>query len=173
MDGGKAQRIAVIGSPGSGKSTLATTIAAATGLPLIHLDREYWQPGWVETDKDEWRVRNSALVAGERWVIDGNYGSSLAARLARADLVVWLDLPTLVCVKGVLSRLIRYRGSVRPDMREGCEERLDGAFLEFIAYIVAFRRRKRPGIVTALSASGVRVVRITSTGARRRFAESL
>ena len=44
--GEQPERIAVIGSPGAGKSTLATMIAAATGLPLIHLDAEHWQPGW-------------------------------------------------------------------------------------------------------------------------------
>ncbi len=173
MATGTAQRITVIGSPGGGKSTLATAIADATGLPLFHLDREYWQPGWVEPDKAAWRERNARLVAQERWVIDGNYGSSLPARLARADLVVWLDLPIRVCVAGALRRLARYRGRVRPDMREGCPERPNRAFLAFLGYILTFRRQKRPGIERALGESGVKVIRIDTVAARARFARAL
>ena len=173
MDVGTAQRITVIGSPGAGKSTLATAVAAATGLPLIHLDREYWRPGWVEPNKAAWSERNAALVAGERWVIDGNYGSSLAMRLARADMVVWLDLPTRICLIGALRRLAMYRGRVRPDMQDDCTERLDRAFLAFLWYIVTFRRRKRPGIAAALQGCGAAVVRLESVAARRQFTRGL
>jgi adenylate kinase family enzyme len=164
-------RIAVIGSPGSGKSTLATAIAAATGLPLIHLDREFWRPGWVETPAAEWQARNAELVAGERWVIDGNYGSSLPGRVERATLIVWLDLPTRVCLAGAVRRALAYRGAVRPDIREGCPERLDGEFLKFLHYIALFRRRKRPALAAALALSRKPVVRIASTADRARVAE--
>jgi adenylate kinase family enzyme len=165
------QRIAVIGSPGAGKSTLATLIAEATGLPLIHLDREYWRPGWVEPDADEWQAANARLIAGEAWVIDGNYGSSLAARAKRATVIVWFDLPTRVCLLGVVRRALRYRGAVRPDMREGCPERLDGEFVRFLHYIVMFRRRKRPALAAELVRSAKPVVRIGSTAERARFAQ--
>lgn len=164
-----AQRIAVIGSPGAGKSTLATALAAATGLPLIHLDREHWQPGWVEPDPAEWQARNAALVAGERWVIDGNYGSSLPGRVKRATLIVWLDLPTHVCLSGAIRRAVRYRGIVRPDMREGCPERMDGEWLKFLHYIATFRRRKRPALAAGLARSGKPVVRIGSVAERAAF----
>jgi adenylate kinase family enzyme len=166
-------RIAVIGSPGAGKSTLARVIADATGLPLIHLDREYWQPGWVEPDKADWQARNAELVAGERWVIDGNYGSSLPARAARATVIVWLDLPTRVCLAGAVRRLLRYRDRVRPDMREGCPERLDAEFMKFLHYIATFRRRKRPALVAELARSGRPVVRIGSTGERAAFGRAI
>src|SRR5690348_1067898 len=62
-------RVLIIGSPGSGKSTLATELLRRTGLPLVHLDREYWRSGWVETPQDEWRERVAEIVAGERWII--------------------------------------------------------------------------------------------------------
>lgn len=35
------KRVAIIGSGGAGKSTLARQVGDATGLPVIHLDREY------------------------------------------------------------------------------------------------------------------------------------
>ena len=160
------QRIAMIGSPGGGKSTLATAIAAATGLPVIQLDREYWAPGWVEPATDEWRTRNAVIVAGERWVIDGNYGSSLAARLDRADLIVWVDLPTRICLAGAIRRRWRYRHGTRPDMSEGCPERLDAEWLKFLWYIATFRRRQRPGMVAALGGSRLPVVQVKTAEER-------
>jgi len=42
------ERVMIIGCAGAGKSTLARKLGAITGLPVIHLDREHWRPGWVE-----------------------------------------------------------------------------------------------------------------------------
>ena len=90
------QRVLVIGSPGAGKSTLSHALAARTGLPLHHLDRMFWLSGWIERDRDEGRAVLKQVLAQDRWIIDGNYGSTLPLRIARADTVVWLDYPTLM-----------------------------------------------------------------------------
>jgi adenylate kinase family enzyme len=87
------QRVMVIGSPGAGKSTLATELARRTGIPLFHLDQLAWLPGWVESDKADFRTRVDWVLEQSRWIIDGNYGGSLSQRLARADTVIDLDLP--------------------------------------------------------------------------------
>jgi|GEM_PF-6982669 len=79
------QRVLIVGPSGAGKSWLAKRIAARTGLPVVHLDREFWQPGWVETAKPVWRARVKELAAGERWIMDGDYGGTLALRMERAD----------------------------------------------------------------------------------------
>jgi adenylate kinase family enzyme len=141
------ERVLVIGSPGSGKSTLAAAVAHRTGLPLIHLDQHYWQPGWIEPDKEAWARRVEALASGDRWVIDGNYGATLGARLARADTVLWLDFSTRLCLWRVTRRALRHRGTVRPDMAEGCPERLG---VEFVLHILRFRFHSRPRVVTRL-----------------------
>ncbi|MFM5895862.1 MAG: AAA family ATPase [Novosphingobium sp.] len=131
------QRVLVIGSPGAGKSTLAHKLADRTGLPLFHLDQMHWLPGWIERDRDEGRAELAGVLAGERWIIDGNYGSSLPMRLERADTVIWLDYPTALCLGRVVKRWRKHRGHTRPDMTEGCPERFD---LEFIHYVLTFRR---------------------------------
>jgi adenylate kinase family enzyme len=119
------ERVLVIGSPGSGKSTLATELAQRTGLPLIHLDQQYWRAGWIEPDKGDWATEVEALIAGERWIIDGNYSGTLGRRLTRADTVVDLELPGWLCFFRVLRRVLTSWRRVRPDMAEGCPERLD------------------------------------------------
>ena len=125
-------RILVVGSGGAGKSTLATRIAARTGLPLVHLDALYWQPGWVEPPKEDWKATVAALVAQERWVMDGNYGGTMAERVAAADTVVVLDLPRVVCLWRVVRRRVRMAGRQRPDMARGCPEHLSWAFARWI-----------------------------------------
>jgi adenylate kinase family enzyme len=135
------QRILIIGSPGSGKSTLARAMAAKTGLPLVHLDQLYWSPGWVERDKDVWSAALGEALAGERWIIEGNYGSSLPQRLAAADSVVLLDLPTWLCVWRIVKRVWQHLGRVRPDMAEGCPERYEWGFFW---YTVTFRHAVLP-----------------------------
>ena len=90
------QRILVIGSSGTGKSTLARAMGPRLGLPVIHLDQEYWQPGWVQPDNAAWLERVAALAAREAWVMDGNYSGTFGQRIPRAQAIVWLDLPRYI-----------------------------------------------------------------------------
>jgi adenylate kinase family enzyme len=153
------QRILVIGSPGAGKSTLSHVLAARTGLPLFHLDKLFWRPGWVERDRDEGRAELAEVLAGERWIVDGNYGSTLPMRIARADTVVWLDYPTWLCVGRVFRRWWQYRGMARPDMTEGCPENLN---LEFLLYVLNFKSAWRHRNAAALSGFGGQVLRFSN-----------
>jgi adenylate kinase family enzyme len=134
------QRILVIGSPGAGKSTLARRLSDQLGLPLIHLDREHWSAGWVSLPNDVWADRVAELAARPSWIIDGNYANTLDVRLNRATTIIWLDLPRWLCMARIVRRVLTYRGRVRPDMAEGCPERLN---LEFLRYAWNFSRHSR------------------------------
>jgi len=141
------KRVLVIGSGGSGKSTLSVELGRATGLPVIHLDREYWRPGWEETPKDEWKSRVEKLLAGDSWIMDGNFGGTREIRMQAADTIIFLDLPRRVCLYRVLKRTIKYYGRSRPDMSEGCNERLD---LEFIMWVWNYKHRSRKRLLAEL-----------------------
>jgi adenylate kinase family enzyme len=167
------QCVAVIGSPGGGKSTLAIALARSTGLPLVHLDREHWGANWTEPPEADWQRRNCELVAGQRWIIDGNYGSTLETRLERATMVVWLDLPTRDCLWGAVRRAVHYRLGGRPDMAEGCPERWDFEYLKFLHYIATFRPRKPAGIAQSLAARGLPVVHVRSPAERATLMRAL
>jgi hypothetical protein len=90
-DEGGMRRALVIGISGAGKSTFSKRLAEATRLPLIHLDREFWQPGWNVTLREPWRAKVKQLAQRESWIMDGNFDSSLDLRLPRADTVFWFD----------------------------------------------------------------------------------
>jgi len=145
------QRVLVIGISGAGKSTFARKLAARTGLPLIHLDGEFWKPGWKVTGHAEWRARIAKLAEREAWILDGNYGASLDLRLPRADTVMWFDYPRRICVWRALRRVATTYGRVRPDLAPGCPERFDHEFLRFIWN---FNSNSRPRIVAMLAAHG-------------------
>ena len=148
------QRVLVIGISGAGKSTFSRALAARTGLPLIHLDTEFWQPGWKITPRQEWRAKVAQLVERESWIMDGNYGSSLDLRLPRADTVLWFDYPRHVCLRRVFWRIATTYGRVREDLAPGCPEQLDPEFLRFVW---DFNTKSRPQIVAMLAEHGQHV----------------
>jgi len=161
-------RVVVIGSGGSGKSTFSRELGLVTGIPVIHLDREYWRPGWEETPKDEWAIRVAEMLGGERWIIDGNFGGTREMRMRAADTIIFLDLPRRVCLYRILKRTVKYYGRSRPDMAEGCNERLD---LEFILWVWNYRNRGRKRILAELEGLGDRRVIILKN--RRQVIEFL
>ena len=142
------KKVLVIGAGGAGKSTLARRLGAALKLEVIHLDKYYWRPGWVETAKDEWERTVAALCARDAWVMDGNYLSTLAQRLQACDTVIFLDFARTLCLWRVVKRRILYRADTRPDMAAGCTEQLD---LEFLRWIWTYARRTRPEVVARLA----------------------
>ena len=111
------RRVVVTGLAGSGKSTFSLALGARTGLPVIHLDLEFWKPGWVAPPESEWRQTQHEVLAGDVWIADGNYHETLDLRLERADTVVVLDMPWWRCAGRALLRGFRMPG----ELPEGCE----------------------------------------------------
>jgi adenylate kinase family enzyme len=152
------RRIMIIGGSGTGKSTLARDMGERLGLPVIHLDRHYWSPGWVKPETADWRRRVAELAAGEAWVMDGNYSSTFDLRVPRAHAVVWLDLPRRVYFPRAIRRLVFHCGRERADIGPGCPERLDLDFL--LRWVWTYPTRSRPGALRLIAeiAASTRVV---------------
>ncbi|HET7628675.1 MAG TPA: topology modulation protein [Bacillales bacterium] len=136
------KKIMVVGvSAGAGKSTFARRLGKTLDLPVIHLDTLYWKPGWIEAAPQAFAAAVQAAADQPEWIIEGNYSSTFAIRLARADAVIYLERPLALCLYRVLKRWYTNKGKTRPDMGAGCEERMEWAFLKFI--VTTYRRRKR------------------------------
>ncbi|MFD2417918.1 DNA topology modulation protein FlaR [Amycolatopsis pigmentata] len=150
------RRVAVVGCGGAGKSTFSRRLGELLDLPVVHLDRHYWRPGWVETPDEDFRATQRALVRAERWVIDGNYAGTMDVRLPVADLIVFLDFPRWRCLFRVARRTVRGWG--RDGQAPGCPERLDW---EFLRWLWDWPRDARPRVLARLDEHGARARRIT------------
>jgi hypothetical protein len=79
--------------------TLAKRLGEITGLPVVGLDRVFWQPGLVATPRNEWTCAQELLVANEGWIMDGDLGplDVIEPRLRAAETVIFLDFSFARC----------------------------------------------------------------------------
>ncbi|WP_026905800.1 DNA topology modulation protein [Paucisalibacillus globulus] len=141
------KRITVIGSGGSGKSTMAKRLGSILNIDVYHLDALFWKPGWVGTSKEEQRKVQQKLVKQNEWIFDGNYGGTMDIRLNNADTIIFLNISRIICLIRIIKRRIIYRNKTRPDMAQGCEERLDK---EFVKWVWNYPKDKKPEILKRL-----------------------
>jgi len=151
------KRVLVIGCPGSGKTRLAGELARRTGLPLVHLDKLFWLPGWVEPERPAWLAKLAVALAEPEWVMDGNYTNTHAMRLQAADTAIVLEPPRWLCLWRILRRVISGFGRTREDMADGCPERFD---LGFLLYVWTFQRKQTPRLEAALREFDGQVIRL-------------
>ena len=107
-------RIAIVGTSGSGKTTLARRLSMALGAPAVELDALNWGPDWRNRSRSasgEFIERVEDAVAGDRWVVDGNYRLVQPIILAHATDVIWLDYSRWVIMRRVLVRSIERAAS--------------------------------------------------------------
>jgi adenylate kinase family enzyme len=169
------KRVAVVGSGGAGKSRLAIAIGERTGLPVVHLDPLFWRAGWTAAPEEESRRALQEVIAADRWVLDGNFLTDPPAvdpRFDRADTLIWLDPPRWKCMWRVLSRLVRDRGRVRPDLPLDCFEGFD---LPFLKEVWSYPRDTRPDMVELMGTLGRRLEthRLRTDADVRRFLGTL
>lgn len=125
-------KICIVGCGGSGKSTLARKLGDVTGIPVYHLDVYFWKPGWKDTELSEWISIQSKLVENDNWIMDGNFNGTQMIRFDKADTIIFLDLPKYKCLFNAVKRRIIYNNKKRPDLAEGCREKIDFSFYKWV-----------------------------------------
>jgi len=128
------KHVAILGRGGAGKSLLAQRLSNKLGLPVIELDRIFWQPGPRPTPEGDWAKIQRELVIRDRWIIDGDlgpYDTGLELRLGAADTIVVLDFALWRCVWQALRR-----------SRENPE---------FWIWVYRYRRDSLPTIIKAIA----------------------
>lgn len=141
-------RVLILGSPGSGKSTFSRKLGEKTGLKVIHLDYYFHDSRYdYYKDKKAWSKRAEELASPKKWIIDGNYSSTLQNRFKLADTIIFLECSRIRAVYRVIKRRLTYANKQRFDMPENWEETL---FLNFLKYIWDFNRKIKPRIMTEM-----------------------
>lgn len=136
------ERVIIIGCPGSGKSTFARKLKCIVNLPLYHLDTIFWNKDKTTVSKLTFLSSLQTIMSAKKWIVDGNYMSSMELRLKECDTVFYLDYPTEICLDGINAR----KGQPRSDM-PWIENNEDEDFLEFIKN---FNKTVRPEIINLL-----------------------
>ncbi|MCG8501643.1 MAG: hypothetical protein MJB12_14755 [Firmicutes bacterium] len=136
-------RIIIVGNNGSGKSFLSKELSVITGLPLVHLDVEFWRPNWEKPRKEEWIKKQAALISKEKWIIDGNHTDTMELRFKAADIVIFLDINRFVCLLSVFIRC----GKKRSDMPQYLEEKLDMGFFQLCKGLWRFSKTRKRTIM--------------------------
>lgn len=164
------RRILVIGNGGAGKSTLSRAVGQMLSLPVVHLDRLWWLPGWVNRTAEEFDALLSKELAKPAWIMDGNYRRTFSWRLRYADFCAVLDVDDETCLCNAKERAEKYAGRSRPDMADGCIERVADDFVEWIGQ---YREKVLPEMPDILKESGVPYrVFSSSAQAEKWFAET-
>src|SRR6266516_6178594 len=175
------QRVSVVGTSGAGKSTLAAALARVLDAEFLELDSVFHQADWVPLPTKEFRRRVGDVVAGERWVIDGNYTSKVKDLIwARGDTVVWLDLPRRTVMRRIIRRSFG-RVAGRTELWNGNRERWRNLFwMDKEESVIAWAWQTHAATRAKLEAAmadpengRLEFVRLTSPGAVRRFLQGL
>ncbi len=138
------QKVMVIGCPGSGKSTFSRALHEITGLPVCHLDMLFWNADRTIVPKEIFCERLVEVIAQDKWIMDGNHGSTMELRIQACDTVFFLDYPLDVCMKGITER----RGKERPDIP--WVEPVDDVDEEFIEFVKNYNSENRPAVLALL-----------------------
>ena len=166
------QRIAVIGTSGSGKTTLACQLADRLGLPHVELDALHWDANWIMAPLPVFRERVARALAGDAWVVDGNYSKARDLMWPRTQLIVWLDYGLPVIFWRLFWRSLR-RSLSREDLWNGNRERLRDQFCSrdsLFLWALQTNRRHRTEYVALLDRpehAHLKLVRLRSPGAAR------
>ena len=137
------EKVIIIGCPGSGKSTFARKLKCITDLPLYHLDMMFWNKDKTSVSKEIFLERLQETMSNSKWIIDGNYGSSMEMRMKACDTVFFLDYPTDVCIEGIEER----KGKPRSDMPWIND---DGTDEDFVFFVRNFNSESRPKVISLL-----------------------
>ena len=130
------KRIWITGSSGSGKTTLANIISTKLNIPVYHNDKIFWMENWKERPTNERIEITKGIIEKKKWIYEGNRFKDCKkdGRYNECDTIVFLKMNRFICLYRFLRRYFKYRGTVRPDISEGCIEKIDIDIVKYILF---------------------------------------
>ena len=162
------KKISIIGCPGSGKSTLSVQLAKILNLEVIHLDKVYWKPYWVNISKEEFDEKHDEILKKESFILDGNYNRTISKRLEKCDLVIYLDYDSQVCIDSYIQRV--KDGSIKDFITENCVETLDE---DFNNYISSYNEKNRENNYKKIYDSNIKYIILNNRDEKDEFINSI
>ncbi|MFI0743279.1 topology modulation protein [Streptomyces sp. NPDC021100] len=164
------KKVAIVGCGGSGKSYVARELGRLLDAPVTHLDAAFYDDEWNELPMEKFAARQRELVEQPKWVIDGNYNSTLRIRLEACDTVVLMDVSTVAALYGIFSRQIRHGAGHKGN---GVHNRIHRGVIKYVA---TYRRKMRPRVMAKIeefAAGRADVVLLPNRRQTRRWLEKV
>lgn len=163
------ERIMVCGPSNNGKSTLAVAIGEKLDLPIVHVDllRHLPHTDWQQRPDSDFARLHEEAIAGERWVMDGNYSKLMPQRLARATGIILLGANRW-------ANLFRYfrRTLIEPRRIGALEGSKDSIKWEMIHWIMVVSPKNLAGYRSTLPSAGLPFIEAQSMGELRALFET-
>jgi adenylate kinase family enzyme len=151
----KINKVSIIGISGTGKTHFAKKLSDFLKIPITHYDEFVWGKGWKEVDEKIVEKKLLEIIKKERWILEGFIHPASKARLENSDTVIYLDYSGFQAMLGGLQRWWRHRGKTRPEMADGCIEKLEWDYLK-----VMWKRSERPEIEEAIKGFEDKITRL-------------
>ena len=127
-------KILVIGYSSSGKSTFSKRLGQVYNLNVLHIDKIFFSPNWVERDKKQVEKEIRAFMKNDSWIIDGLYRHLAKERFELSDQIFIFDFNRFKCLYGAIVRRVKFHNQIRDSIADGCKERLNFSFIWWILF---------------------------------------
>lgn len=145
----KYKRIIILGGSCSGKSTLANRISLYTGYNGYHLDALFLDSNWVKKDSVGLLEISNNILLEEEGVIEGNYTEVLPERIRWTDLIIFIDVPTVVHLYRMLYRIVTVNLGI--EKRYGNPKGTKSEFsFNFLSWVLIWNKKEKKKMLRVL-----------------------
>ncbi|QUH28564.1 P-loop NTPase family protein [Vallitalea guaymasensis] len=139
------ERIWITGSSGSGKTTLANIVGKKLNIPIHYNDKIFWERNWKIRSTEKQIVMTKSITEKRKWIYEGNRFADCKedGRFNCCDTIIYLKVNRFICLYRFIRRYFKYKGSVRPDISEGCIEKIDINIVKYILFDYPKKDKRR------------------------------
>lgn len=169
------QRIWITGSSGSGKTTLANNISAKLNIPVYYNDKIFWMESWKKRPRNEQIEIAKSISEKEKWIYEGNRFKDCMkdGRYNKCDTIIFLKINRFTCLYSFLRRYIKYRGDQRPEITEGCFEKIDIEIIKYILFDYPNKKNERQKLFNKAKEDKKNVIILNGRKSVNRWLEEL